>query len=133
MKVRSGTERSSETTAEAYGAGAGRSLIDALKSRVSHTAELAAVEFRYASVSALAMLMLVVIASATLVVSWGLVLAALLAALAAAGYPWPAIAVGLAALHVVAALVCWQLVMKLSHNLSMPALRAAFGDQRKDE
>lgn len=132
MGVRPGREELPDLTADAFSEGAGKSLVDALKRRVSHTVELAAVELQYASVSVLAMLMLIIVASATAVVSWGLVMAALLAVLAAAGYPWPAIAVGLAALHALVAFACWQLVMRLSRNLSLPALRAALGERRQD-
>lgn len=113
-------------------AGAMRALVDTFRRRVSHTVALAAEELQYASVSALTMVMLVVIASAAIILAWGLVCTALLALVAAAGYPWIAFAVGLAVVHALAAVVCWQLVLRMSRNLTLPALRAALDRQAKD-
>lgn len=132
METRIGRDGIPELTAEVRSKNAAASLVSALQRRLSHTVELAAAEFRYATVSALAMLMLVVLTGAAIVLSWGFALAALVALLAAAGYSWPAIALGLAGLHLVAALVCWQLAMRLSKNLSLPALRTALGRQEPD-
>ncbi len=108
---------------------AASSLEAALQRRVAHTVELGAVEIRYATISALGMLMLLIVASAAVVIGWGLLVAALIAALIAAGFAWPAVTLGLAAVHALAAGVCWQLVMRLSRNLSLPALRAALREQ----
>lgn len=106
-----------------------QSLLAALQRRVAHTAELAAVEFRYATVSALSMLFLIVIASAAVVISWGLLIAAVILALNAAGLSWFAVTMVFAAAHGLLAAVCWQLLLRLSGNLSLPALRAAISEQ----
>jgi uncharacterized membrane protein YqjE len=125
-------ENASASAAQAYQAYVQPvgSLIDTLQRRVSDTVDLAAVEFRYAAVSALGMLMLVILASAAIIVAWGLIGAALMATLAAAGYPWAVIAMGVALLHIVAALICWQLLLRLSRNLSLPAFRAALSEKQ---
>jgi hypothetical protein len=84
---------------------AARSLLHALQRRVAHTAELAAIEIRYATISALGMLLLIIVASATVVIRWVLLVAALVIALVAAGFSWQTVTLGLAAVHVFAAIV----------------------------
>jgi hypothetical protein len=104
-----------------------RALLHALQQRVAHTLELANVEVQYATVSALSILFLVVIATAAVVIGWGLFLATALAALNESGFSWGMIAIVVAITHGVLAIACWRAILRLARNLSLPALRAALG------
>lgn len=104
-------------------------LSEALTRQLTHTAELAAIEVQLAGVSALTMLLLIVIASAAVVVSWGLVVTSIIVILRETGISWPALTAGFAAAHALLAIACWQLILHLSRNLSLPALRAALREQ----
>jgi hypothetical protein len=71
------------------------------------------------------MLMLIILAAAAVVISWGLVMAVVVAVLDAQGLAWPVAAGILAGVHALAGVAAWQFVVRLSRNLSLPALRAS--------
>ncbi|MEO8467714.1 MAG: hypothetical protein ABI640_20495 [Gammaproteobacteria bacterium] len=92
--------------------------------------DLAAAEVRLAALSGLTMLLLVMIASAALVVAWALVVGCLLYLLSRTGIGWPIPAFLLAVAHVALAYTLWQITVRLSKNLSLPELRrTAFAAQ----
>lgn len=106
-----------------------QTLPEVLLRRLNHTAELAAGEIQLAGVSALTMLLLVVIASAAVVISWGLIVASLILMLRETGLSWQLLTAAFAAVHALLAVACWQIILHLSRNLSLPALRAAMREQ----
>jgi hypothetical protein len=106
-----------------------QALLLAVQQRIAHTLDLARVEVHYAVVSVLSMLFLIVIATAAVMVGWGLLLATALVALNASGVSWGVIAIVTAITHGVLAIACWQAILRLTRNLSLPALRAALGEQ----
>ena len=112
-----------------FDTGSPSDLMHAVGQRVSHTLDLAAQEAQLAAVSGLTMILLIILAAASVVVGWGLVVAAAIWALAGAGVSIPIATGAFAITHVAAAIACWHLVVKLSHNLTLPALRAALSKE----
>ncbi len=112
-----------------FDSGSPSDLMNAVGQRVSHTLDLAAQEAQLAAVSGLTMILLIILAAAAVVVGWGLVVAAAIWALAGAGVSIPIATGAFAIAHVAAAIACWHLVVKLSHNLTLPALRAALSKE----
>jgi hypothetical protein len=94
--------------------------------------ELAAAEVRLAALSGLTMLLLVMIASAALVVAWALAVACVLYVFSRTALGWPVPAFGIAMGHVALAYYLWHLTVQLSRNLALPKLRrAALGTPRE--
>ncbi len=85
--------------------------------------ELVAAEVRLAALSGLTMLLLVMIASAAIVVAWGLLVAGVLYLFSLTALGWPLPAFGLALGHVLLAHYLWQVTVRLSRNLTLPELR----------
>ncbi len=114
----------------------GEALVRAAAKRIHDLLELAAAEMRLAALSGLTMLLLVMIASAALVVAWGLVVACVLYLFSRTAVGWPLAAFCIAIGHVVLAYYLWQITVRLSENLTLPELRrTAFGaeiPERKD-
>jgi len=104
-------------------------LLTAIQRQLADTVELTAAEIRYAAVSALGILFLLVIAAAAVVIGWGLIVAAAVIAMNAAGLSWPVVTICFAVTHGLLASICWQLILRLTRNLSLPAMRAALSEQ----
>jgi hypothetical protein len=99
-------------------------LARAVVRRVQDLVELATAEFRLAALSSLTMLLCVMIAAAALVVAWGLVVACILYVFSRSPVGWAIPALGLAVGHAVFAYYLWQVIVRLSSNLTLPELRA---------
>jgi hypothetical protein len=110
-------------------------LFRSAKRQIKEVVDLIASETRLAALSALTMVLLVILSAASLVVAWGLFVASLLYGIAASGVPWPVAAIALAIVHAALAFVCWQMTIRLSRNLTLPAVRhvlAAGGEHGPD-
>jgi hypothetical protein len=103
----------------------------AIRRQLGNTLDMAAKEIQLATVSLVAMMLMVVLAAAAVVICWSLLVVAAMAVLAAQGFSWIAVALGFAVVHALIATACWQLVLHLRRNLSLPALRAALSQQLK--
>jgi hypothetical protein len=95
---------------------------------------LIASEARLAVLSLSGMLFLVIFAAAVTIVGWGLLVVVAISALEGAGIRWELSAGVAALLHLLAAYVCWELVARLSRNLTLPVLRRVLvpGDRPED-
>ena len=103
--------------------GAGEELFAAIAQRARDVADLAAAEVRLAALSGLAMVVLVMIGAAALLIAWGLVVTCALYLLWKAQLGWIGPALGFALAHAVLAYYVWQTTVRLSRNLTLPALR----------
>jgi hypothetical protein len=100
--------------------------------RLQGVLELAAAEVQLAALSGLTMLLLVTIASAALVVAWGLAVACALYLFSGTALGWPLPAICISVGHVVLAYYLWHVTVRLSRNLALPKLRrAALGTPRE--
>jgi hypothetical protein len=102
---------------------AGEELLGALAQRARDVVDLAAAEARLAALSGLEMLVLVMVAAAALVVAWGLLVACILYLFWQAEVGWVVPAVLFALAHAALAYYLWQMTVRLSRNLTLPALR----------
>lgn len=98
-------------------------LARAAVQRAQDLVELAAAEMRLAALSGLTMLLCVMIAAAALVVAWGLLVACVLYLFSQSPVGWPIPAFGLAVGHALLAYYLWHVTVRLSRNLTLPALR----------
>lgn len=118
------SEPTGPTGAEEQGTGAAASsLISSTLDLARHIVELAAAELRLAALSGVTMVMLVIVTAALIVMAWGFVAAVAAYLLVAAGLPWPAAGLLVAAAHAVAAYLLWRAVVRLSRSLTLPELR----------
>ena len=106
-------------------AGAASGLLQAAGSRVRNTVALAAAEARLAAMAGLTMLILVVLTACFVLVGWGLMVAAVVNLAVNAGVSWATIAFCASVVHLLAALLLFLRAMRLSRDLTLPALRAA--------
>ena len=102
---------------------AGEELLSSIAQRARDVADLAAAEARLAALSGLEMLVLVMVAAAALVVAWGLLVACILYAFWRADVGWVVPALVFAVGHGALAYYLWQMTVRLSRNLTLPALR----------
>ena len=103
-------------------------LVRAAAQRVHDLLELAAAEMRLAALSGLTMLLFLMIASAALVIAWGLLVACGLYLFSRTPFGWPLPAFCIAIGHVFLAYYLWNVTVRLSENLTLPELRrTAFG------
>jgi hypothetical protein len=93
--------------------------------RLSHTVELAVSEARLAAMTGVTMLVLGLLTVAFALVGWGFLVAAIAQLGVAAGLSWAVVALGVSATHALVAIGLWTWAMRLSRNLTMPALRQA--------
>jgi hypothetical protein len=100
-------------------------FVRAAGDRLTHTVDLAASEARLAVMTGVTMLVLALLTVAFVLVGWGFLIAALAQLGVAAGFSWAAIALVVSAVHFIAALGLLGSAMRLSHHLTMPALRRA--------
>lgn len=105
---------------------AAATVVQAWKERLLTTVDLAAAEVRLAAMSGMSMLLFAIVASAALIIAWGLLVALLIYAAMLVGIGWPLAAVLLAVLHVMVAYGSWRATVRLSRNLTLPSLRGAF-------
>jgi hypothetical protein len=99
---------------------------------MNYPVALAAAEVRLAALSGLTMLLLVIIASAALVVAWGLAVACALCLFSRTALGWSLPAFCIAVGHVALACYLWHVTVRLSGNLALPKLRrAALGTPRE--
>ncbi|HEX5421092.1 MAG TPA: hypothetical protein VFY39_13945 [Gammaproteobacteria bacterium] len=96
----------------------------AVKLRLRHTLELAAAAAGLAAMSGVSMLIMAIVASALLIVAWLLVVAVVAYVIVRAGVPWPAIGLALAAVHLIIAYFLYRSALRLSRDLTLPALRS---------
>jgi len=101
----------------------------AAKLRAKGVVDLGAAELRLAAMSGLRMLLLVVLAGASLVVAWGLLVACILFAFAYLQVPWIYAALALFVGHTVLAYYLWVATLRLSNNLTLPQLRRVLGGE----
>ncbi len=106
-------------------AGAAAELGSAFKQRFARLLELAAASSGLAAMSGVTMLVLAIVASVLLIVAWILVVSVIAYVVVLAGVTWIAVGLGLAALHIVAAYLMYRKALRLSRDLTMPALRSA--------
>jgi hypothetical protein len=102
---------------------AGEELLGAIAQRARDVVDLAAAEARLAALSGLEMLVLVMVAAAALVVAWGLLVACILYLFWQAEVSWVVPALVFALAHAALAYYLWQMTVRLSRNLTLPALR----------
>jgi hypothetical protein len=102
---------------------AGEELLGAIAQRARDVVDLAAAEARLAALSGLEMLVLVMVAAAALVVAWGLLVACVLYLFWQAEVGWVVPALVFAVGHAALAYYLWQMTVRLSRNLTLPALR----------
>jgi hypothetical protein len=108
-------------------------LVRAAAQRVHDLLELAAAEIRLAAHSGLTMLLLLMIASAALVIAWGLLVACVLYWCSRTPLGWPLPAFCIAVCHVFLAYYLWNVAVRLSGNLTLPEVRrTAFGAERPE-
>ena len=99
----------------------------AAKLRAKGVVDLGAAELRLAAMSGLKMLLLVVLAGASLMIAWGLLVACILFLFAYTQIPWIYAALVLFVGHAVIAYYLWVATLRLSNNLTLPQLRGALG------
>ncbi|HEX6998156.1 MAG TPA: hypothetical protein VF322_08420 [Gammaproteobacteria bacterium] len=104
-------------------AAAGGAVLGAARDAVRHVADLAAAEVRLAALSGAAILACALLAGASLILAWGLVVILAIDGLQRLGLPWQATAAGLAVVHVVVAFLLVRGAVGLSRNLGLPRLR----------
>ena len=106
-------------------AAAAMGYVQAAGDRLTHTVELAANEARLAAMTGVTMLVLALLTVAFALVGWGFLVAAIAQLGVQAGFSWAIVALGVSALHVLAAIGLWGWAMRLSRHLTLPALREA--------
>ena len=108
-------------------------LLRAARDQLRDTVELAAAEARLAAMTGLTMLVLVLLATAFLLVGWGLLMAAVAYLGLQLGLSWPQALLGLVVLHGLAALLALHSAMRMTRQLTLPALRGVLlgGDPGK--
>jgi hypothetical protein len=97
--------------------------IAAAQDGAKHLLELAAAETRLAALSGVSMLLMIILAAALSIVGWGFLAGVVAYLLVILGLPWPVAGLVLAGAHAIAAYLLWRNVVKLSGNLTLPALR----------
>jgi hypothetical protein len=97
--------------------------IAAAQDGAKHLLELAAAEARLAALSGVSMLLMIILAAGLSIVGWGFVAGVAAYLLVLLGLPWPAAGLVMAGAHAIAAYLLWRGVVKLSRNLTLPALR----------
>lgn len=100
-------------------------LLRAARDQFRDTVELAAAEARLAAMTGLTMLVLVISATAFLLVGWGLLMVAVAHLALQAGLSWPQALLGLVVLHGLAAWLALHSAMRMTRQLTLPALRGA--------
>jgi hypothetical protein len=105
----------------------GEEVVRAVAQRVHNLLELAAAETRLAALSILTMLLLVMIASAAVVIAWALLVVCVLYLVSRTTLGWPLPALCIGAGHVVLAYCLWHATVRLSRNLTLPELRTTLG------
>lgn len=105
--------------------------LSSIRSRVHIVCELAIAEARLAATSVAVMLFLAVSAAVLLLGAWGLLLAGLVNGLLQFAIPLWAILVGLALLHILAALFLVWRALGLTENLHFSATRGHFQQRRE--
>jgi hypothetical protein len=106
----------------------GAAALDYLRAaadRLAHTLDLAASEARLAAATAVTMLVLALLTVAFVLVGWAFLVAAIAQLGVQAGFSWTSVALAMSAVHVGAAIGMFAWAMRLSRNLTMPALRKA--------
>lgn len=101
----------------------GAAAVAAAQDGARHLVELAAAEARLAALSGVSMLLMIIVAAALAIVGWGFVASVAAYLLVMLGLSWPAAGLLLALAHAIAAYLLWRGIVKLSHNLTLPALR----------
>jgi hypothetical protein len=107
-------------------------LFAAAKVRAKGVVDLGAAELRLAAMSVLRMLLLVVLAGASLVIAWGLLVACILFLCAYLQIPWLYATLVLLAGHAAVAYYFWTATIRLSNNLTLPQLREALVGEAND-
>lgn len=115
---------SSSAESSSLGAAAAE-VAGAIKSRLGHFLELAAASSALAAMSGVSMLILAIVASVLLIVAWILLVSVVAYLLVLVGVPWVAAGLGLAVVHLLAAYYMYRKALKLSRDLTLPALRSA--------
>lgn len=87
--------------------------------------DLVAAELRLAAMAGLSMLIMGLLAFAAVLAAWVFLVVALLSFATQAGWSWPAIALLVSVLHLLAAGLLYRQAMKLTADLTLPATRAA--------
>ncbi len=105
-------------------------FLRAARDQARDTLELAAAEARLAAMTAFTMVVLAILAAALALIGWGLVVAAAAQIGLQAGLSWAQALLGLGALHIVCAWLAWRSAMRMSAQLTLPALRQALLGQR---
>lgn len=98
-----------------------------LRSRAHITTELALAEAKLAAISLSVMVFFAVLAAVLLLSAWGLLIAGLVHGLLQTGLPLWALLVGVAVLHVVAALFLAHRAIRLGDNMSFAKTRDHIG------
>lgn len=97
--------------------------VAAAQDTLRHLVELVAAETQLAALSGVSMLLLVILAAALSIVGWAFVAGVVAYLLVMLGLPWPVAGLIMAAAHGVAVWLLWRSIVRLSRNLTMPALR----------
>jgi hypothetical protein len=116
---------SSDSSGSASLGAAGAELAAAVKRRAGRLLELAAAESGLAAMSGISMVVLAIVTSALLIVAWILLVSVVGYALVLVGVPWIAAGLVLAVVHLAVAYYLFRKAMKLSRDLTWPALRSA--------
>lgn len=97
--------------------------IAAAQDMLRHLVDLIAAETQLAALSGISMLLLVILAAALSIVGWAFVAGVAAYLLVLVGLPWPVAGLIMAAAHGVAVWLLWRGIVRLSRNLTLPALR----------
>ncbi|MBN1238985.1 MAG: hypothetical protein JXB36_10815 [Gammaproteobacteria bacterium] len=99
--------------------------VAAAQDAARHFAELLAAETRLAALSGVSIVLMVIVAAALSIVGWAFVAAVATYLLVMLGLPWPAAGLLMAGVHALAAYLLWRGIVRLSANLTLPAVRRA--------